>query len=339
MDGYWADNAHIDEHADRDGQIHAKRIAEARKSSGWKGLYFGGTAFKLQRAVASKSVGKAASLAAQYMDVVTTSGSATGIAANTQKIVDMREGCGEAAMALASGVTPSNAATYLPYVDCFMVATGISSPGDFYNFNPVLLRRLIKVTRDQTTTELQSPLSSTPARTDAWYLSLIAPNTKGEKFAWLDPSSVYINHKAFSDLTSDLLSHFNPREFDLVAGIDGMGFPLAVSMASRMGKGFLTVRKGGKLCVDTDEITFNCYSGSGKVLELRKNAFQPGTKVSVDSLVEYVHTYRHTDRQTGIQFMHACITILFCEDQHLIFMSSKEVAILSTHQCHEWTAA
>ena len=37
-------------------------------------------------------------------------------------------------------------------------------------------------------------------RNDRWYLSIMSPNTKGEKFAWLDPTSIYINGAAFHDL-------------------------------------------------------------------------------------------------------------------------------------------
>ena len=40
-------------------------------------------------------------------------------------------------------------------------------------------------------------------RDDRWYFPLMAPNTKGEKFAWLDPTSIYINEEAFSDLLDD----------------------------------------------------------------------------------------------------------------------------------------
>ena len=41
-------------------------------------------------------------------------------------------------------------------------------------------------------------------RDDRWYLPLMAPNTKGEKFAWLDPTSIYINATAFTDLLDDI---------------------------------------------------------------------------------------------------------------------------------------
>ena len=58
VDGYWADNARIDEHADAEHQTAAERIREAYKASGWNGLYFGGTAFKKQRHVDGKLISK-----------------------------------------------------------------------------------------------------------------------------------------------------------------------------------------------------------------------------------------------------------------------------------------
>ena len=42
-------------------------------------------------------------------------------------------------------------------------------------------------------------------RDNRWYLNIMSPNTKGEKFAWLDPTSIYINTNAFIDLLDDLL--------------------------------------------------------------------------------------------------------------------------------------
>ena len=59
----------------------------------------------------------------------------------------MRSGCGDTAMALASGVTPENANEYLTDLDCFLVATGINFEGDFYNIDPEKLQRLINTTK------------------------------------------------------------------------------------------------------------------------------------------------------------------------------------------------
>ena len=51
VDGYWADDACIDERRAENDQLIAKKINIIRKESGWQGIYIGGTAFKKQREV------------------------------------------------------------------------------------------------------------------------------------------------------------------------------------------------------------------------------------------------------------------------------------------------
>ena len=124
-------------------------------------------------------------------------------------------------------------------------------------------------------------------RNDRWYLSIMSPNTKGEKFAWLDPTSIYINGEAFHDLLDDLVADLDGLTVDVVAGLDAMGFVLASALATRLGVGFLPVRKAGKLCVATDKVSFSNYSGRTQDMEMRQPAFAPGTKVLVvDQWVE-----------------------------------------------------
>ena len=118
------------------------------ESSGWSGLYTGGTCFKKQREVAPEHYEYSALLAARYMDAVCTSGVATGHAADMDKISTFRRGIGDQAMTLASGITPENAHLYMDDVDGFMVATGINKDGDFYNIEAAKLARLLKLTRD-----------------------------------------------------------------------------------------------------------------------------------------------------------------------------------------------
>ena len=145
VDGYWADDARIDE--TRRNPEDADAIAGARAMSGWSGMYFGGTAFKKQRPVDPAHYEEAARIAATRMDVVTTSGVATGEEADLTKIEDFRRGIGETAMALASGITPDNARSYSD-VDAFLVATGINHPGNFYDIDPDRLNGLMAITRD-----------------------------------------------------------------------------------------------------------------------------------------------------------------------------------------------
>ena len=142
VDAYWADDARIDEGTDT--QTEAHEIAATREDCGWQGLYFGGTAFKKQRPVDPKDYARAAGIAGGYMDVVTTSGIATGRSADLGKLAAFRRALPERPIALASGITPDNAGNY-DMVDCFMVATGINFTDDFYRIDPARLSRLVDV--------------------------------------------------------------------------------------------------------------------------------------------------------------------------------------------------
>ena len=297
VDAYWADDARIDERSE--AQHEADAITETRRTSGWTGLYLGGTAFKKQREVRPEHFEAAARIAARHMDAVTTSGVATGRSAEVCKIEAFRKGCGGQALAVASGVTPDNAAAYAGLVDAILVATGINRVGDFYNLEPTRLRRLLTVCRESGAGEPE------PNPDAGWYLPLMAPNIKGERFAWLDPSTIYINAGSFHALVDDLIAPFDPSEIDVVAGFDAMGFVLGSAIATRMGKGLLSIRKAGKVPVETDVVDFVNYSARTQQMEMRKPAFAPGTRVLlVDQWVETGGTMdagiRLVERQGGI---------------------------------------
>ena len=151
-------------------------------------------------------------------------------------------------------------------------------------------------------------------RDDRWYLNIMAPNTKGEKFAWLDPTSIYINGAAFHDLLDDLVADLDGLKVDVVGGLDAMGFVLGSALATRLGVGFLPIRKAGKLCVDTDRVTFSNYSGRTQDMEMRTPAFAPGTRVLLaDQWVETGGTMdgaiRLVERQQGIVLGMAAVAI------------------------------
>ena len=141
VDGVWVDNACIDELSD--SQPKAERICAMRESSGWRGFYFGGVAFKYQRHVSDLYA--SARIASQYMDVVTTSGSGTGEAANREKIAAMKKALDWRPLAIASGITPENVSNYLDIAEFFLVATGISR--SFTEFDPSAVKALIERVR------------------------------------------------------------------------------------------------------------------------------------------------------------------------------------------------
>jgi predicted TIM-barrel enzyme len=143
LDGIWTDDADI--HEDRESQPRAQRFVAARQQLGWTGLLFGGVAFKYQREVPADKLGRAAAVAAGYMDVVCTSGPGTGQEAQVEKVAALRAGLGSTgALALASGVTAHNVGRFLPHVDAFLVGTGIEQKFGVLDPDKVVtLQRLI----------------------------------------------------------------------------------------------------------------------------------------------------------------------------------------------------
>ncbi len=137
---FWADDARVDERTE--AQPEAEEIARTRRESGWQGLYFAGVAFKKQRPIDPADFATAARRAAPFMDVVTTSGRATGEAADTAKIQTFRNALPSTPLAVASGITPQNAKDFAPLLDCILVATGINFAGDFYEIDPTRLAAL-----------------------------------------------------------------------------------------------------------------------------------------------------------------------------------------------------
>lgn len=144
IDGIWSDDADINERAPFNEQPAPLRILMAKMQVAWSGLYFGGVAFKYQRQVEHDELGAAAARASQYMDVVCTSGPETGKPAAIEKVRAMYDGLGDGAtsLALASGVTIDNVRTYLPYVDAFLVGTGIEK--EFGVFDETKLQALAR---------------------------------------------------------------------------------------------------------------------------------------------------------------------------------------------------
>jgi hypothetical protein len=149
VNGVWVDNARIDETSTN--QEKAERIAAARRDSGWQGLYFGGVAFKGQQLVTDLE--GSAAVSARFMDVITTSGPGTGFAAEVDKIRRMKNGAGKGILGIASGITPENVTEYLPYANCFLVASGISA--SFTELDPLRIKALVDVVRNGSPTLLE----------------------------------------------------------------------------------------------------------------------------------------------------------------------------------------
>lgn len=120
--GLWVSDAGVEETGPQPESVTS--FATLRRAAGWSGLYFGGVAFKHQRPVRDAAL--AASAAAPHVDVITTSGSASGSAAPLSKLSGMRHAIGHHPLALASGVSATNVGTYRPFIDFVLAASSVS---------------------------------------------------------------------------------------------------------------------------------------------------------------------------------------------------------------------
>ncbi len=102
-----------------------------------------------------------------------------------------------------------------------------------------------------------------------------------------DVTPLFGDYQAFSELLDDLLDLASDTHFDLVVGIDALGFILGAGLALRAGVGFVPIRKGGKLPGDVDTAECVDYTGQRKTLEMRRDAVAAGARaLVVDEWIE-----------------------------------------------------
>lgn len=74
-------------------------------------------------------------------------------------------------------------------------------------------------------------------------------------------------------------------DFDLVLGCESRGFIFGVPIAYNLNKGFIPVRKKGKLPCETVEMSYDLEYGSATI-EIHKDSIKPGQKVIIiDDLI------------------------------------------------------
>ncbi|MEH6557448.1 MAG: purine phosphoribosyltransferase family protein [Oceanicoccus sp.] len=105
-----------------------------------------------------------------------------------------------------------------------------------------------------------------------------------------DFSTLFADPVVFSNLIKDLCKPFNSNEFDKVVAPESMGFILGSAIALKLKKGFIPVRKGGKLPTLKKYIirqSFTDYTQEKNTFEMNRGLIEPGDKVLiVDDWIE-----------------------------------------------------
>ena len=95
-----------------------------------------------------------------------------------------------------------------------------------------------------------------------------------------DITTLLKNSEAFRSLTEDLTAHYQGRGISKVVGIESRGFIFGGVLASRLGAGFIPVRKPGKLPADRFEVKYSLEYGSNS-LAIHRDAIAIGERVLI----------------------------------------------------------
>jgi adenine phosphoribosyltransferase len=100
-----------------------------------------------------------------------------------------------------------------------------------------------------------------------------------------DITTLWNDAEGFRLCTDAFAERFAESHFDRVIGIESRGFIIGAALADRLGKGFVPVRKQGKLPAEVERYEYQLEYGSDCV-EIHKDAVMRGQRVLlVDDLI------------------------------------------------------
>lgn len=106
-----------------------------------------------------------------------------------------------------------------------------------------------------------------------------------EGIIFRDITPILKSEEGLQDAVNKMQDKLQGIEFNKVIGPESRGFLFGVPIAYNMKKGFIPVRKAGKLPAETASMTYDLEYGSATI-EIHKDAIQKGDKiVIVDDLL------------------------------------------------------
>jgi len=106
------------------------------------------------------------------------------------------------------------------------------------------------------------------------------PDFPHEGILFRDVTTLFQDARGFRLAVDQLLSPYVGTSIDRIAGLEARGFILGGAVAHQLGKGFVPVRKKGKLPGKTIEQDYVLEYGHATV-EIHDDAVEPGQKVLI----------------------------------------------------------
>jgi len=101
-----------------------------------------------------------------------------------------------------------------------------------------------------------------------------------EGIVFKDITTLLNNKDAFGLLMEHLEAKYKAMDLDYIVGLDARGFIFGAALATRLGIGFVPVRKKGKLPAPTYSCDYELEYGVDTI-ELHKDAFEKDSKVLI----------------------------------------------------------
>lgn len=101
-----------------------------------------------------------------------------------------------------------------------------------------------------------------------------------EGILFRDITPLLQNPEGLQEAVDQMADEVAGLDFDLVIGPESRGFIFGVPLAYKLGKGFIPVRKPGKLPYETISQSYDLEYGSNTI-ELHVDAIKPGQKVII----------------------------------------------------------
>lgn len=106
------------------------------------------------------------------------------------------------------------------------------------------------------------------------------PDFPKEGIIFKDITPVLQDPRAFGEVIDRIEEYASELQPDIIVGIESRGFVLGAPLAVKMGKGFVPVRKVGKLPHDTIKCEYSLEYGTNAV-EMHRDAVSPGQRVLI----------------------------------------------------------
>ena len=111
------------------------------------------------------------------------------------------------------------------------------------------------------------------------------PNWPKQGIMFRDITTLLKDAPEFNHTIELLLERYKDKHIDVIAGIESRGFIIGSILAHRLDKGFVPIRKKGKLPAETESEEYELEYGKD-MIEIHKDAIAEGNKVLiVDDLI------------------------------------------------------